>query len=476
MSLPRCVLLALLAATEAFAQPACDKAFVFRSEIPSTTFEMTMTMKHDTRAGASDRTFLYVANKEGGLKVYDVANVSSPALVATIPITSLMGLHVMNLEQAGNYLYLALGNHFTNSQSPGMAIVDVTDPRAPAITDMWQLDAPDGGAGIVKVVDRHAYLGAMKHGVVILDVGDPRNIIYRRIITPDINYPSANPNPDLYNARGMAVRDSVIFLCYDAGGIRVINVANPSAPRETGRFSNPLLDNLPRAYNNIVLDGDLAYVAVDYCGVEVLDISDTSNIRLVGWWNPYNCPTNNWFTSPVHANEIELDKENRVLFVSTGKSDLYALSITDPLRPDSCGIHGGVDNGIGSWGVSVHGNLVFVSYVIAFIPFSSNWTGVKILEYDRFHLGAPVVQRSALRLQLSRDGRLLTLTDDRLRGHRIRSIGVFDLRGERNSSAAVLTSATSTTIDTTPLPSGTYILHVTTANDAYEARFTKVAR
>src|SRR5262245_19688523 len=92
-------------------------------DIASTCTELYMTAKHDQQG----KNFLYVAAKEGGLKIYDLSN--NPALKKTIAVSQFDSLEVMNLSQSGNYLYLALGNHFGSAlQNPGMAIVDVSDP------------------------------------------------------------------------------------------------------------------------------------------------------------------------------------------------------------------------------------------------------------------------------------------------------------------------------------------------------------
>lgn len=352
----------------------------WQADIPSTCNYMVMTMIHD-QVG---RSFLYVANKEAGLKVYGITAPSAPTLVADAPPSLYDTLEVMSLTQDGNYLYLALGNHFINPQQGGMAIVDVTDPAAPVVTDHYVAPSSASGAGIVRVEGNYAYLGAMKSGLVILDVTDKSNIIFVSQFVPDINYPVANPNPDLYNARGMVVKNSIVYLCYDAGGLRIINCRNKSAPVETGRYVNPIMYmpfNRPRAYNNIVLDDSLAYIAVDYCGVEVLNIADTSNITLTGWWNPYGCPNNNWFTSRSHANEMHFDENCKHLFLSTGKSDMMVVDVSDPAQPDSCNFYGGTSNNIGTWGISAYQNEIYLSYICAVVPFSSNWTGVKILTY-----------------------------------------------------------------------------------------------
>lgn len=354
--------------------------FRLQSEIPSSCQFMTMTMLHDR----SDRPYLYVANKEGGLKIYNITNLTSPAEVVTIPISELYGLHVMNLTQSGNYLYLALGNHFTSSQSPGIAIIDVTDPDKAVVASRWKLDKPDGGAGIVRVQGNYAYLGAMKHGLVILDVSGITDIIFVSQFVPDISFPDKKSDTKKINARGMDIAGDMVYLCYDAGGFRIINISNRQKPFEEGRFSNPELYNKPRAYNNVIVDGANAFVTVDYCGLEVLDISNPASIKMKSWWNPYNCQTGllKWFSSPGHMNEISYNKECKLLFISSGRSDLHVLNVSNANKPDSCAYYGGVSNNIGTWGVSTYKDQVYLSYVCSFIPFTSNWTGVKILTYD----------------------------------------------------------------------------------------------
>jgi hypothetical protein len=230
------------------------------------------------------------------------------------------------------------------------------------------------------------YLGAMKHGLILLDVSDKTDIQFVSQFVPDLAFPDPNPDPSKINARGMQVRDGIIYLCYDAGGLRIINATDPQNPAEIGRFANPELNGLPRAYNNVVLNDGLAYVAVDYCGLEILDVSDTAQISLTGWWNPWNCQSNpfNWFSSPGHTNELAFLPGCGLLFIASGKSDLHVLDVSDPAQPDSCGFFGGVDNSIGTWGVSLWQRRVYLSYICNFLPFPfpSDWTGVKMLDLD----------------------------------------------------------------------------------------------
>ncbi len=374
---PSLLLLSFLFPIRIHSQGCSTLNFQLKSEIASTCQQMTMTMMHDKL----DRPYLYVANKEAGLKIYNISNPVTPVLAGSIPTSQFGSLDVMNLSQEGNYVYLSLGNHFNKNQMSGMAIIDITNPSSPTMKSYWTLPGSLGGSGIVKTEGNYAYLGAMGNGLVILDISNKSSINYISKIVPDINYPTANPNPDLYNARGMEVKNDIVYLCYDAGGIRIINVSNKTNPKETGHYSNPALNGHPRAYNNLVLDDSLLYIAVDYCGLEVLSVKDTSNIKLIGKWNPYNCPAGNWFTSPGHANEIQYNRACKILFISTGKSDLHAINIADPTKPDSCNMYGGISNNIGTWGVGLYKDQIYLSYICSVVPFSSNWTGVKILTY-----------------------------------------------------------------------------------------------
>ncbi|MBI5858811.1 MAG: hypothetical protein HZB42_14360 [Sphingobacteriales bacterium] len=376
----RSIFILLLSFTFLFGNGQDCKKFQItqQSQIPAACTAISMTMLHDQQG----LPYLYVANKEAGLKVYDINDIKKPKLVATVSTKSFSSLHVMNLAQEGNYVYLAIGNHFNNKQASGIAIVDVTDPARATFVSFWTLPSSSGGSGIVKVQGNYAYLGAMGNGLVILDISDKKKIKFISQFIPDINYPDPKPKKSLFNARGMQVKDDLVYLCYDAGGLRIINTKDKINPVEIGRYSNPVMNGKPRAYNNIVVDDDLAYIATDYCGMEILNVKDPANIRSVGWWNPYGCPANNWFSSPVHANEIAYNKDCKLIFLSTGKSDLDVIKVADPANPTLCKEYGGPNNGMGTWGVSLYKDRIFLSYICSFIPFSSNWTGIKLLTYS----------------------------------------------------------------------------------------------
>jgi hypothetical protein len=340
-----------------------------------------MTVIHDNQ----DREYLYTAAIKDGVRIFSIDGEASIEING-IETYDMEGLSVMSLSQTGDFLYVALGDHFSNDQNSGLAIIDVTDPENAFVTDVWKNAPSTGGAGIVKVDGDYAFLGAMQHGLIIFDISNKSNISEVSRIVPDINFPDANPDPDKYNARGVDVKDDEVYLCYDAGGIRIIDVSDISNPVQSGEYSLPALDGLPRAYNNCVVNGDRLYVAIDYCGMEILDVSDAANITQMSWWNDWACETssNNWFNSPGHTNEMAYIADCQVIGMSAGKSELVCIDVSDPESPFLCTSFGNLSNSEGTWGISAYKNTFYLGYIYVplGIPFYSNYGGVKAVSIN----------------------------------------------------------------------------------------------
>jgi len=371
------------------ARASAQATFTHLFDLPSICSAITLTARHDVLG----RPYLYVAATAGGLEIYDVAG--TPILVGAIGASALGGLNVMSLAQSDDRLYLALGNFFgTARQAPGLAVVDVSNPAQAKLLGLWRDDSLGGGAGAVAAVGNTVYLGAMANGLVILDVSNPASITELSRFVPDINFPDSSPDPAKINARGLAVRGNLVYLCDDAGGFRIIDVTHPGNPVEVGRYANPAMEGKPRAYNNVVLNGDLAYVAVDYLGMEILDVSDPASIQPVGWWNPWDPSVNplTWFTSDGHANELAFDPAIDTVFLAAGRSDLVAVSVADPAHPVEVGSYGEVGDQQGTWGVSRYGDKLYLGYLCTLgIPFAANWAGVRAVSYRSQGLAVPCV-------------------------------------------------------------------------------------
>ncbi len=373
-----CLLFIFLFPLKSSAQ--CPGSLTHDWDIPMTFPNQTLTCLHDL-----NKNYLYVAGKEQGLLIYDLSTINSPVLALAIPNDLLLNLDVNSLTQDGNYLYLALGNIFDESEHSAMAIIDISIPASAYVTDTWEFNG-FSGAGIVKVQGDFAYLGAMQNGLIILDVANKYNIQFVSQYIPDLSFPSANPDTLKYNARGMEIIGDILYLCFDAGGLRIINIHDKQNPVETGRYCLPFLNTHPRAYNNIVMDDSLAYITIDYCGLEILNVGDTSNITQVGWWNPWDCATasNWWLNSRGHTNELRYVKDCKLIFISTGKSQINVVDVSNPSAPDSCTMYGTQADLQGTWGLDVYQDKIFACYIFVplGIPFQSNWAGVKMISWN----------------------------------------------------------------------------------------------
>jgi len=70
--------------------------------------------------------------------------------------------------------------------------------------------------------------------------------------------------------------------------------------------------------------------------------------------------------------------------MSAGRSDLVAIDVSTPARPVPVGGIGDVDDEQATWGLSLRGDRVYLSYIRTFgIPFRANWAGVKVFRIER---------------------------------------------------------------------------------------------
>jgi hypothetical protein len=337
-------------------------------------------------ADRSNKPYAYIAAKDGGLLIFDISDTTNPFVIDSLPIALFNSLHVMDVTQEGDFLFLALGNFFgSNLQQPGMAIIDVSNPLNAIILDTYIWPTTIKGSSIVIVENDFAYLGAMTNGLMIFDISNKSNIQFVSTYIPDINWPVVNPTASMTpNARGMAIQNDTVYLCYDAGGIRVVDVSDKLNPVQISQYINPAVLGKQQAYNDVAIAGNLAYVGVDYCGLEILDISDPTNITQVGWWNPWECElaSNTWFNSPGHINQVVYDSISNAVLLSSGGSELSIVDVFDPAIPDSCNSFGVPGNQLAVWGLDYYKNNIFLNYINSLIPFFANWSGLKILNWN----------------------------------------------------------------------------------------------
>lgn len=365
----------------------CDSfSLTLEDELELGCLKNTITTLHDQLG----REYLYTANTVGGLSVIDLSDPTNMESVVNLPSSNFDNLTVNRITQHGEFLYVSLGSLFGSHDQPsGLAIINVTNPLSPVVTDVWASET-NGGAAHVGIRGHLAYLCGLSNGVIVLNISDNENIHFVSQYIPPTDWP-VGTDVGKIKARNIVFDGNLAYLAYDAGGLRVLDISNPLLLTEVGHYSNPALNGAARAYNNIVRRDKLLYVAVDYAGMEVLDVTDPSEILLHGWWNPNNFPLGSpaatslrWFESPWHTNEIDLIDACGIIFMSCGRTEIVGVDVSDPTDPVLCGFYGDSTDNISSYGMTVYEDHIYVGHICSPIPipFPAAWSGVKSLVYN----------------------------------------------------------------------------------------------
>ena len=109
---------------------------------------------------------LYVAAREAGLEIWDVAIPSSPSMLGRLDTPgSAWGVAV-----AGDYAYVADG-------LPGLRVIDVSNPQSPV--ERGNCDTPGWAYGVA-VAGNYAHVADEYAGLRVIDVSNPQSPVERR--------------------------------------------------------------------------------------------------------------------------------------------------------------------------------------------------------------------------------------------------------------------------------------------------------
>lgn len=357
---------------------------------PSFPVKSSFTSLFDKRTGMN---FVYSANMELGLGIYDVTNTTIINPILNLSIANFNNLDVSTIEQKGNSLLVGIGDFQVNTNSSsGLAIVDITNPAAPSVKDIWDSTIFNHGISHLITEGDYAYLSTMTDGIIILDISNENNIVFKAHLQLDLNFPA--PSTNAHNARGLKYKNDTLYVCFDRGGLRAIDVTNKSNPTEIYKYiNNSLNSQAAAAYNDIAIKGNYAFVSVDYCGLEVLDIS-TIPFTLVQWYNPWGCNNTNWSGADLHTNEVMLSNNDSLLFVTGGQSELFVFDITQPLSVSKIGEFVNLNDTLATHGLDVWKDKIVLSFIHTpfhippFTPFFADPGGLKLLSYSYTLLSA----------------------------------------------------------------------------------------
>jgi len=245
--------------------------------------------------------YAYVADYSAGLQILDVSS-DDPDSVGYFDTGE--ATHDVFVE--GDYAYAA--NHLS-----GVTIVNVSDPANPFQESQYMVY---GGINGVYAVGDYAYLAAGYDGFVIIDVSDPSdpvmtgvydslgfanevyvdsNLAYvadrdSGLVVLDITDPAVPTRVDVYGMPGDA--QSVYFdndkiYVTDDIAVRVFEIDDgDTLVYAVGDYAYLGGHDTPGNAVDIVVDGEYAFVADNYFGMQVFDVDPPESILLSGNFAP----------------------------------------------------------------------------------------------------------------------------------------------------------------------------------------------
>jgi hypothetical protein len=214
------------------------------------------------------------------------------------------------------------GNYAFVGEGPQLTILDISNPASPTVTGKTQ-PLPDI-VGCIAFLSGYIYVADGQGGLRIIDVSDP----------------SAPFEAGFYDTPGdadeVSVAGSFAYVA-DSSGLRIIDISDPSAPFEAGFYDTGYA-------NDVAVSGSFAYVAVS-SGLRIIDISDPSAPFEAGFYD-----------TPDYAMGVTI--ASNYAYVADRDAGLRIIDISDPSAPFEAGFY---DTPNYAWGVTLDGSYAYVA-------------------------------------------------------------------------------------------------------------------
>ena len=325
---------------------AADAAdYAIESAGRSSLIDLRMIKAHDVVLGLAIKDdFLFVADRESGLRIYDISDPSKPVDAASSSATRSNDCDV----------YLQGNQAVVAQRGRGFSIVDIGDPHSPVMIGSYS--GPSRGRGLftdVHVRGNYAYFANAPRGLLIFDITNTK----RPRLVGEYKIKGGL-------ARDVAVRGDYAFLAIENivepsdAGLMIIDVSDASQPS--------LITSVSTAGQalNVFLSGDFAYVADVGSGLQIFDVSNPRKPQLVGSWEDESI-------SSVCVNG------DRAFAIDRFEHYVYALDIAEPSSPRllaRCWVRGGASGSAGPYHI---GNIVVKGEYV----YVANWDRVNVLKF-----------------------------------------------------------------------------------------------
>ncbi len=223
-----------------------------------------------------DGNYAYLANDAFGMYVYDISS-PSDSLPEVATFTSAGGINDIKVQ--GNYAYLADGDN-------GLVIIDISNMDSLYQVSQFEPDDADINAVGVCVDGDMVFIADANSGVVVVDVTDRAD--------PQLKDTYDAPG----TARGIYCDNDKIYLA-DESNLHVFEMASPTQGDSLEFLGNIATDGTAI---NVMVYGNNAFVADNYYGTQIIDISNPAAMDIVGNAAPI-CSTYIWAACRVGVGE-----------------------------------------------------------------------------------------------------------------------------------------------------------------------------
>ncbi|MCP3098973.1 hypothetical protein LZ198_08795 [Myxococcus sp. K15C18031901] len=216
---------------------------------------------------------LYVASQDTGIVVYDITNPADPQLVRRVPSSAPLAVHTVLVD--GDRLY-GMGLWPANNT----LVFDVSKPLEPQLLQRLSFplvdtyDAPHDAFAY----QGRLYISHQKSGLHVVDVENPNDMK----LLGTYAYPNATAH---HNAVGTFAGRTIAFEGGENHGahLRVLDVTDPAHIVKIGAFQlRPTV-----SIHNILLVGTRLYITWYQEGVRVLDVANPTKPRQVAHFNTH---------------------------------------------------------------------------------------------------------------------------------------------------------------------------------------------
>lgn len=176
----------------------------------------------------------------------------------------------------------------------------------------------------IAVQGNYAYIGVGSR-LVVVDITDPVN-----------PHPIGATAPFDYFVQGVTVSGALAYIAAGSAGLRIVNIATPSNPREVGAWDSPGFAE------NVAVSGSTAYLADGPYGLRVVNVSNPTTPAEVA--NAFNM---NY--------AVDVAVSGRYAYIAAGGAGLLVVEISNPLYPVEAGAY---DTPGYARGVVAYGNRV----------------------------------------------------------------------------------------------------------------------